>query len=145
MMKKIISIQIYIFFFAYLLNLFWEISHSLLFQWNPPISYYIPHILFTTFGDAVVILLMYWAAVLINRNLKWILNPQRRDYAVILGLGFSFAVLNEMASIYFGKWSYNALMPIIPILNVGLTPILQMLILPLFSFWLVKSQLKDVK
>lgn len=145
-MSSKISIHLYIFFFAYLLNLFWEVSHSLLYDWNPTISTYIPRILLATFGDAVVILLMYWIVALINKNLKWIFNPEKRDYIIVLSLGFVFSVLNEIASVYYwDKWDYNNLMPIIPGLNVGFIPVFQMLFLPLLIFWLTKNQLRTRK
>lgn len=139
--SRILLLHAYILFFAYLLNLFWEVAHAPLFEWSITIPLYVLDVLLTALGDAIVILIMYWIMVGINRNLRWIFDPSKRDYIVILGLGLIFGVLNEIISVhYLEKWEYNSLMPMIPLLDVGLSPVVQMLVLPLLTLWLVKNQ-----
>ena len=51
---------------------------------------------------------------------------------LIGGIG---AVLAEAKYVKAGSWSYNDSMPIIPYTNVGLSPILQFIILPALIYF----------
>ena len=56
---------------------------------------------------------------------------------VLLGLlGAVTAVAVERIALATGRWTYNPLMPIVPLLQVGLWPVLQMTLLPVLSVWL---------
>lgn len=42
-------------------------------------------------------------------------------------------------------WRYATAMPIVPVLEIGLTPFLQWVILPLLLVWFVKRQLAGAR
>jgi hypothetical protein len=48
--------------------------------------------------------------------------------------GGTGAVLAEVWQLSIGTWSYASAMPLIPVVNVGLSPVLQFMILPIFIY-----------
>jgi hypothetical protein len=56
--------------------------------------------------------------------------------AALAGVGALTAVTLERVALATGRWTYNGLMPVIPLLDAGLWPVLQMSILPLVAVWL---------
>ncbi len=48
---------------------------------------------------------------------------------LIIIIGIIIAILNEWYGLSTGRWMYNELMPIIPIIKTGLTPTIQLGIL----------------
>jgi hypothetical protein len=56
---------------------------------------------------------------------------------VILGLGYT--VFSEWLNIEIRRsWSYSDLMPTLPWLGTGLTPLAQWLVIPGLGFWLIQ-------
>ncbi len=53
--------------------------------------------------------------------------------ALLAGLGATTAVLLERVALVTGRWTYNGLMPVLPVLDVGLWPVLQMTVLPVVA------------
>jgi len=80
-----------------------------------------------TLGDVVITLLLYGVFL------------KTRSKSLILILGFFIAWGIEVLALSSGRWSYNELMPLIPVLKVGLTPVLQMSFLPLLTFYLQRK------
>ncbi|MBI4160798.1 MAG: hypothetical protein HY506_02725 [Candidatus Yanofskybacteria bacterium] len=74
-----------------------------------------------TFFDAVFVILL--ATLILNV----VYLRERRWYSLILG--FFAAFLIEKYALQTNRWAYNGFMPIIPILNTGLTPTIQLGIL----------------
>ena len=70
-------------------------------------------------GDAALTLLAAAGAVHLAR---W----PPRTYVIAAALGAAVAVLVEWAALASGWWSYSARMPVLPGLNVGLWPVLQL-------------------
>ncbi|OGZ11292.1 MAG: hypothetical protein A3D67_02610 [Candidatus Lloydbacteria bacterium RIFCSPHIGHO2_02_FULL_51_22] len=107
-----------VFFTAFLLNFLWENIHAVLYvQYQG--GEITRLILFrAALFDAAVITL--FAALLLV--LPW---PRARPW-VMLALGVVFAVGLEWFALATGRWEYNTLMPLIPFLNVGLSPAIQL-------------------
>lgn len=125
-----------VFLFAFLFNTAWEILQIPLYK---EVVYSLNHILFcvlASVADAIMVLLFYFGFSLIYKNPLWIrkINPTKILFLIIAG-GIG-AVLAERRHLSIGTWSYAASMPIIPVVNVGLSPILQFMILPLFIYWM---------
>lgn len=115
-----------IFIAGFLLNLVWENLHSYLYihYQSGEITQWI--LLKATIFDAVfiTILAVPFMTILYFRERKW--------YALVFG--FIAAVIMEWHALNTGRWAYNELMPIIPLLNTGLTPTLQLGLLSYFIF-----------
>lgn len=135
-MTAILIPNLSIIFLGFLMNLAWEVGHSLLYAWDPPISSYIPHILFISVKDTLVILALYWLLALVYKKSDWIFDINKSDYLFAMFLGLMYALAIEIHATQTGRWQYNELMPLIPILNIGITPLLQMAILPPLTFYL---------
>ncbi len=58
----------------------------------------------------------------------------RRHTWLIFVVGTVVAIGNEWYGLSTGRWEYNEFMPIVPLLNVGLTPMLQLGILGYAAF-----------
>jgi hypothetical protein len=119
---------------AFLLNVVWEISQISLYEVG---TYSWSHILFcllASVADAIMVLLIYFMFGMIYKNAMWIknLNPSRIIFLIIAG-GIG-AILAEIRHLSIGTWSYADTMPVIPFLNVGLSPVLQFMILPLLIY-----------
>jgi|SRR3989344_7611971 len=121
-MKKILII----FVTAFVLNLVWENLHSLLYDnyMGGKITEFI--LLRATLADAVMIVLI---------TLPFVLIPLFKKYDwLILPIGILVAICIEWYALGTGRWAYNAYMPIVPIISVGLTPVLQLGLLGYLSF-----------
>lgn len=123
MLKKLLLI----FVASFLLNLIWENLHSYLYvhYGGGEITQLI--LLRATLFDAAFITLLAVPFITLPyfRARKW--------YALIFG--FVAAVLIEIYALNSGRWAYSSLMPVIPLLNTGLTPSIQ---LGLLSYLILK-------
>ncbi len=134
--KELFTIIFYIFIFSFLMHFLWESIHSLAYTpGSAPHNTFLLILLIATFYDAAFMIIVYLILALINNNFKWIYNPKAKDYIFILFFGFAVAAFVEYINVYaLNNWSYNNYMPIIPWLNVGLLPILQLMILPIIIY-----------
>jgi hypothetical protein len=55
--------------------------------------------------------------------------------AVAIGLGYTVA--SERLNVGLVRWTYAEAMPVVPVLDVGLAPLLQWIAVPLAAFWLL--------
>lgn len=125
MTKRLVAI----FLLAFALNYVWEHLHSLLYAsyQGGAITEFI--LLRATLADAAIITLISFA---------FIVNARARPYAwLIVPIGFLVSAGIELRALAAGRWAYNALMPIIPLLGTGLTPTIQLGLLGYACYWLV--------
>ena len=113
-MKKLVVI----FIIAFLLNWVWENLHSILYLHYQGEAITQLVLLRAAFFDAFFITLM---AVLF-----WRVGYFKKRMWCALILGFVFAVLLEQWALATNRWAYSDQMPIIPWLEVGLTPAIQL-------------------
>jgi hypothetical protein len=76
--------------------------------------------------DAIIIIFMTLPFVFIERlrNESWIIVP----------IGVLIAIIIELYAVRTGRWAYNEYMPLIPILSVGFTPLIQLGLLGYLSY-----------
>lgn len=90
-----------------------------------------------TIGDGFIALVAYGIAALIGRDKYWLVKNPAWILTVFIISGLIITVLFEiLATSVYGRWQYSELMPILPVLNVGLSPLLQWLIIPPVSIWI---------
>ena len=129
---------------SFLLNYAWEIGHCPLYT---VCMYDGPHIIFlalASLADVIMVGLLYFGFALIYRNGLWIMHLTASRVFWLILVGGAGATVSEIAHLSTGNWAYTNRMPIIPGIEVGLTPVLQFTILPvliysLSSFLLLKS------
>lgn len=121
-MKRVLLISISAFF----LNLIWENLHSILYA-----SYK---------GGAITELILVRASVFDAFIISVISLPFlylsffRKRVWLIFVVATVVAVINEWYGLGTGRWMYNVYMPMLPLVNVGLTPALQLGTLGVLSF-----------
>jgi hypothetical protein len=70
----------------------------------------------------------------------------RRVAGVAVAFGLAYTVFSEWLNVVVRKsWAYSELMPIVPIVNAGLSPLLQWIVLPLAAFWWAGRRLSAVQ
>ncbi len=62
---------------------------------------------------------------------------KRRKWMIIF-IGILISVVIELFAMKTSRWGYNDLMPIIPYLQIGLTPTIQLGLLGYISFYIVR-------
>jgi len=124
-MRKFILVFIY----AFLLNIVWENLHKFLYvhYQNGEITQLV--LLRAAITDAVMIFIL----ILVARMLPKFFN---RSLMIIIG-GVVIAVILETWALGAGRWLYKDIMPIIPIINTGLTPTIQLGLTGFISYILV--------
>ena len=118
------------------LNFAWELIQVPLYV---PSLYSLEHIAFcalASLADVTMVLLLYFGFALIFRNPLWIEYLNWKRIVIVILTGGIGAVLAEIRHLSLGTWAYSDLMPIIPIVNVGISPVLQFMILPLLIYFL---------
>ncbi len=135
-MKKIIF---FIASIGFTLNFIWENLHSVLYANVDPLMHILPYYLPATIGDVIAILFFYWLMTQINKNRHWIYDLNFKNTLWLLLFGGILGIVLEIFFMNLGLWSYSSSMPIIPGIDVGLSPVLQMMFLPLLTFYLTKK------
>ena len=115
--RKLLSV----FLLAFAFNFIWENLHSALYVHykSGPISEFV--LLRAAFADAIFITLL--AALFIK-----IPYFQKRVWDSLI-FGFVAAVILEVFALRTGRWAYQDIMPIVPLVKTGLTPTIQLGIL----------------
>ena len=123
-----------VFVLAFLFHWAWEAVHAAAFvESNGTFAFRLWHCLPMAVSDAAWTLAL-WAVV---GGLAQASGRLPASRLVLLGLlGAVTAVAVERIALATGRWTYNALMPIVPLVQVGLWPVLQMTLLPVLSVWL---------
>ena len=133
--------------FALLLNFPWEVLQAPLYSGmaDQPFSDVIRGCAQATLGDTVIMLLSYWLVSVFAANRQWIFAPSGSQQALFMATGLSVTTVIEWLATHGNwvqSWTYSAAMPIVPIIGVGLSPLLQWIVVPVLVLWLVRRQLR---
>ena len=136
------------FIFGLLLNFPWEFLQAPFFEglaeaphWNATLA-----CTRAALGDGLIVLIAFWTTSYIWRNRFWFMRPvvwQITSY-VLVGL-FITSVLEHFATRSKHPvlgWRYSELMPVVPGLGIGLTPLLQWALIPPVVIWFSRRQLR---
>lgn len=119
---------------AFLLHFLWENAHAPLYAGYSSFGQHVPICFIGTLGDVVITLFVLGFIRLLKKG-----APQTiADFLALAIIGLMVAVAIEQHALLVGKWSYAPAMPIIPVLKVGLTPIIQMIVLLPLTFYVAK-------
>lgn len=144
MRSKILFI-LKIFLIALVLNAIWEFWHVRFytsagtFQGTMPYPWFL---IYAICWDAIFITVVYLGMALLKHSLYWIKTISFADALIVLFVSMATAVYVERRSLRMGKWAYNATMPLVPLLGVGLTPFIQLAFLSLTTFVIARYFIK---
>ena len=79
-----------------------------------------------TAWSGAIVLLGLAAATVRRRSAMWVL---------LVATGAISATVVERFAIATGRWAYNELMPVLPLVNVGLWPVVQTSVLPVLTLY----------
>ncbi|MEQ8322044.1 MAG: hypothetical protein RH946_17410 [Rhodospirillales bacterium] len=120
-----------------LLNLVWEFAHMPLYTiWEEGT---IEEILFAavhcTGGDALIGLTAIMLAAFLFGGTHWPYERMRTVLFAAIGIGIGYTIFSEWLNIVVRQaWAYRDIMPVIPMFNVGLSPLLQWIVIPVLAY-----------
>lgn len=119
-------------------NLIWEIAQLPLYTiWTDgtpaEIAFAVVH---CTAGDVLIAGIAILSALLILGTKQW---PNERYWTVAIAAtvtGIGITIYSEWLNTEVrGSWAYTDLMPTLPLLGAGLSPVAQWIVLPIIAFW----------
>lgn len=127
-------------FLAFFINFFWEVIHTYFYTLKFfPFSTMLYHWLHCTLGDVAISLGSFWLVSLACRTRRWLFRINRLKIFGFIMVGVIYTIISELVNVNIYKsWDYNQMMPIIPWIKVGLTPVLQWIIIPPVVIFLVR-------
>lgn len=89
-----------------------------------------------TAGDGVIVLVVFAIGALAFRDARWFVPPRPGRYATVVLLGVSIQVAVEWVMVHrLGRWGYQPSQPLVPLVEIGILPFLQPLVLLPLTFW----------
>ncbi|MBI5042032.1 MAG: hypothetical protein HZB57_12785 [Gammaproteobacteria bacterium] len=123
------------------LELFWEFAQLPLYTlWQRnDWGYILFSLAHCTAGDLLILLVCYELVALLTRNRSWFAGRTLLNGVVFTLVGAAYTVYSELTNaIPGGDWGYTGQMPIVPVLGIGATPLLQWLLIPPLLLWLMR-------
>jgi hypothetical protein len=119
-------------------NLLWEVLHLPLYTVSETgtMSSIAWLLVRCTVGDVLIALSsLVLSLVLLDRR-DWPARAYWRVAGLALAFGLAYTLFSEWYNTALtGAWAYSDLMPLIPVLGLGLSPVAQWIVLPLLGFW----------
>jgi hypothetical protein len=126
-------------------NLVWEVLHLPLYTlWNEgSLAEQAFAVLHCTGGDLLISLSSLAIALMLVGNHRWPRLEFHQVMIVTSMIGVAYTVYSErLNTLVRESWAYSEWMPVIPVFEVGLSPIAQWLIIPPLAFWWSRRPLR---
>ena len=125
---------------AFLMHFAWEMLQTPFFAGMSDMKHWPATLmcLKATLGDVIITLVAMSLAGLAARDRGWFLGPNIPSLGTYLGVGLGSTIALELHALRTGRWVYSALMPTVPGLGVGLVPLLQWIVIPLATAFVVR-------
>lgn len=124
--------------FVAVTNLAWEFAHMPLYTlWETGTRGEIVFAaLHCTGGDVLIALSAIVLALFLAGTPAWPVASGQRIVVLTLAFGLAYTLFSEWLNIEVREaWAYRDLMPVIPLIDAGLSPVLQWIVVPLTAFW----------
>jgi hypothetical protein len=126
-------------------NLAWEFAHMPLYTlWETGTrSEIVFAALHCTGGDILIALAALMAALFLFGNGRWPAQSYGRVAIATVVIGLAYTLFSEWFNIEIrAAWAYRDLMPVIPFVDAGLSPVAQWIVLPGLTFWWLGHTMK---
>ncbi len=128
---------------AFSLNFIWELAQGPLYE---SFKYDWEHVSFcalASVADMLMLLILLFGFGLIYRNVFWVIDLSSKPILVLVTAGTIGAILGEVWHTSRGDWAYAESMPMLPWVEVGISPILQFALLPSLIFLIGKKLINE--
>jgi hypothetical protein len=98
--------------------------------------------LLASIGDAIMILIIYFIGSALFKSYSWFLKFNLKTITYITTAGLILSVSGELIALNLNLWNYSSLMPKLFFTSMGLSPVLQMIILPTLTFMIAGGLIK---
>jgi len=125
---------------AFVLNWLWEMAQMPAYAEIAGRTWWesVPSCSLAALGDVAITFAVYGVGALAAGCLRWGTKGGWNVYAAAALLGGLCAAAYEWRSLAARRWSYNAHIPIVPLLGVGLWPLLQLTLLVPAALYLAR-------
>lgn len=129
-------------------NLIWEFSHLPLYTlWQEGTA---GELIFAaghcTGGDILIALASLLLALFLMGDGAWPARRYKAVAALTMAFGLGYTIFSEwLNTAVRASWAYSELMPVIPGLDVGLSPLAQWIVIPLAGFWWARRERRNVR
>lgn len=118
-------------------HLAWEVAHIPLYtiwvegSWRE-IAFAVVH---CTGGDLLIAMSTLLLSLFLVGGHAWPTERAGRVLLLAVALGVSYTVFSEWLNIVIrAAWAYRDIMPVVPVLDAGLTPLLQWMVVPTLAY-----------
>jgi len=78
-----------------------------------------------------------------RRGIHWAYHPRAEDYLIVVLFGALYTFLSEYLNVYVRHtWAYSRYMPLLPLISVGIIPLLRWILLPPVIVFLIMRQIR---
>ena len=129
---------------AFSLNFLWELVQGPLYE---GFEYDWQHISFcalASIADMLMVLILFFAFGLMYKNIYWVMDWDYAKIVPLILIGSVGAIFGEIWHLAHGDWSYAEAMPLVPAVEIGISPLLQFALLPYLIFLSNKWFIADV-
>ncbi len=128
--------------FALIAHFAWEMAQMPLYRMDEPSGWrMVGECTQATLGDAIMTLLAYATAAVLTGRRLWLVAPRARELTTFLGVGIAMTVGLEWWNVSVRhSWAYSGDMP--SLAGIGLSPIVQWIVLPPLILWLARRHLQ---
>ncbi len=127
---------------AFTLNLIWEVAQGPLYESYQYDWKHISMCALASVADAIWVLLIYFGFSIVYKDIYCVQHFTVARICVVMLSGSIGAIISEIGHTSMGNWMHDESMPLVPILEVGVSPVLQFMLLPtliyLLSFYGLK-------
>jgi hypothetical protein len=90
-----------------------------------------------TLGDGVLVTLVATAGAVLYRDGRWFVPPSVSRYGVVVAIGVVLQIAVEWVMVHgLDRWGYAPSQPVLPVVRIGILPVLQPIVLLPLVFWL---------
>jgi hypothetical protein len=130
------------------MNLIWESLQLPLYTiWRTAAPDQIAYaVLHCTIGDVLIAAGALLSALLLVGGQGWPYARLGRVAVVAAVLGIGYAILSEWLNVsILRRWAYSELMPVVPVLRTGLSPLLQWSVIPTLGFLYIRQRMSGTQ
>jgi hypothetical protein len=134
--RAALLLMLWIFVVSVFVHFLWEMGQAFAYEMDGiPVATAVGFHFWATLGDGLLMWIQYGVVAAARRDPLWIARPRWSDLLPLAAAGLLFGAGIEWSALAAGRWRYTAAMPMVPLLNVGLFPVLQLLLLPWPIYW----------